>query len=52
VLGREVARLVDGELSPGEHSVVYNAQGLASGVYFYQIRAAGFIQTRKMLISK
>ncbi len=52
VLGREVATLVDGELNAGKHSVVFNAQGMPSGVYFYRLRAAGFIQTKKMLISK
>jgi hypothetical protein len=52
ILGREVAMLVKRELKPGELSVVFNAKGLASGVYFYQLRAAGFIQTKKMLITK
>lgn len=52
VLGREVTTLVDGELNAGENSVVFSAQGLPSGVYFYRLRAAGFIQTKKMLISK
>ncbi|GEM_PF-4065960 len=52
VLGREVATLVNEALNPGEHSVVLDATGLPSGVYFYQLRAAGFIQTKKMLITK
>ncbi|MBI5463924.1 MAG: T9SS type A sorting domain-containing protein, partial [Ignavibacteriales bacterium] len=52
VLGREVATPVNGELNAGEHTVVLEAKSLASGVYFYQLRAAGFIQTKKMLISK
>jgi len=53
VLGREVATLVDGELNLGVHSVVFNARGLASGVYFYQLIAAGgFIEAKKMFIIK
>jgi hypothetical protein len=52
VLGREVATLVDGELNPGEYTVVLDAKSLASGVYIYQLSAGGFIQTKKMLISK
>ncbi len=52
VLGREVAKLVEGELNPGELSVVLDAKSLASGVYFYQLRAGIFIQTKKMLIIK
>lgn len=52
VLGREVATLVDGELNPGEHSVVYDAKGLPSGVYFYRLSAGSFTETKKMLITK
>jgi len=52
VLGRTVATLVEGELNPGEHSVVLDATSLASGIYFYQLRAGMFIQTKKMIIAK
>jgi hypothetical protein len=52
VLGREVATLLNGELNPGEHSVAFDATKLSSGVYVYQLSAGGFIQTKKMLISK
>lgn len=48
VLGREVVTLVEGELNPGEHSVIFNAKGLASGVYFYRLNAGTFIQQKKM----
>jgi len=51
-LGREVATLVDGELNPGQHSVVFNAKNLPSGVYFYQLSTGGFIGTKKMIITK
>lgn len=52
VLGREVATLVDGELSAGEHSVVYNTKQLSSGVYFYRLRAGNFVQQKKMEMVK
>lgn len=48
VLGREVATLVERELNPGEHSVVFNAKSLPSGVYFYRLQADQFVQQRKM----
>lgn len=52
VLGREMVTLVDGELSPGEHSTPFEATNLSSSVYFYQLRAGSYIQTKKMLIIK
>jgi hypothetical protein len=52
VLGREVAMLVDGEINPGEHSVVYDTKGLASGVYFCRLTTPTFSQTKPMEVIK
>mgnify|MGYP000654584036 CR=1 FL=1 len=52
LLGRELETLVNEELNPGEYSMVFDATSIASGVYFYQLRAGTFIQTKKMLIIK
>ncbi len=52
VLGREVATLVNGVEEPGSKSVVWNATGVASGVYFYRLWAGDFVQTRKLLLLK
>ena len=56
MLGREVAVLVDEKKEPGSHSTVFNARGLASGVYFYRMMAndpsgAGqvYLETRRLL---
>ena len=38
-LGRIVARLVDGESSPGAFEKIFDASALSSGVYFYQLKA-------------
>ncbi|MGQ9820157.1 MAG: T9SS type A sorting domain-containing protein, partial [Candidatus Kapaibacteriales bacterium] len=38
-MGREVATLVNEELAPGTYERTFDAKGLASGVYFYQLRA-------------
>jgi photosystem II stability/assembly factor-like uncharacterized protein len=52
VFGNEVATLVD-ELKPaGKYSVDFNAKGLPAGVYFYQLRANGKIETKKMIVSQ
>jgi hypothetical protein len=50
LLGREVAVLVDGYQTPGEHRVTFDARKLASGVYFYRLVAGGAVQTRKMAL--
>jgi hypothetical protein len=52
VLGHRVAMLVNEEKSPGEYSVSFNASSLASGIYFYRIKAGGFIQTKKLILLK
>ncbi len=39
-VGREVALLVNEELSPGTYSATFDASSLASGVYFYRMTAA------------
>lgn len=52
VLGREVVTLVDGELNPGEHSVVFDAKDLSSGIYFYQLRANLYTKVLKGVVEK
>ncbi len=52
ILGKEVATIVDEEQEPGEKSISWVASGVASGIYFYQLRAQGFIDTRKMILLK
>lgn len=52
VLGREVAVLVDGEKEQGSYSVVFNAQGISSGVYFYRLKSGGAMLTKKMIVQK
>jgi hypothetical protein len=52
ILGREVARLVDGVTAEGEHAVVFNADRFASGVYFYTLRSGDIFQTKKLILVK
>ena len=57
ILGNEVATLVNEELSTGSHEVEFNnnsgeGQNLSSGIYFYQLKAGSFNQTKKMLLMK
>jgi hypothetical protein len=50
VLGREVATLVNGVEEPGYKSVNFNANWLASGVYFCRLIAGSYIDTKKLLL--
>jgi len=50
LLGREVAVLVNEEKPPGVFTVTWGATGLTSGVYFYQLRAGEFVQTRRLIL--
>lgn len=50
LLGRHVETLVNERLSPGVHTRQWNAKGLASGMYFYQLRAGSFLETKKLLL--
>ncbi len=50
VLGNEVATLVDEYKPVGSYEVEWNASNHSSGVYFYQIRAEKFVETRKMIL--
>jgi cyclomaltodextrinase len=50
VLGRNVATLVDGVCSPGRHAVYFDGSNLASGPYFYVLRAGSRTIVKKMLL--
>jgi len=60
VLGNEVATLVNEEKEAGNYEIEFNAEklssgvssrgGYASGVYFYQLRAGNFTDTKKMIL--
>jgi hypothetical protein len=47
-----VVTLIDGFVEAGEHTVTFDGNQSASGVYFYQLEAGDFIDTRKMILLK
>ena len=51
-LGQEVAVLVNGEQHAGYYSVNFNANVMASGLYFYRLQTGTFSQTKKMMLIK
>ncbi|NOX18346.1 MAG: T9SS type A sorting domain-containing protein, partial [Chlorobi bacterium] len=50
ILGRKIATLVDEEQTPGIYRVNFDASKLSNGVYFYQLRAGAFVQSKKMIV--
>jgi hypothetical protein len=52
ILGREVAVLIQEELTAGSHVVNFNAFNLASGTYIYQLNVNGTRITHKMILLK
>ena len=52
LMGKEVAVLVDGIQSAGNHEVRFSGANLTSGVYFYKLQAAEQVITRKMMLLK
>jgi glycerophosphoryl diester phosphodiesterase len=52
LLGSEIATLIDESKEAGYHSIVFNGNSLASGLYFFKIKAEDFVQTKKMMLIK
>ena len=52
ITGRKVTELVRGFQSAGRHTVVWNAEGCASGVYFCALKAVKAVETKKMLLMR
>lgn len=52
LLGAEVSTLMDQELTAGRHEVHWDANSVKSGVYFYQLRAGEFVETKRLLLMK
>jgi hypothetical protein len=52
ITGREIQTLVNEQLQPGVYEVTFSGSNLASGIYFYQLKAGDFIQTKRMVLIK
>ena len=52
VLGNEIETLVNEEKPAGTYEITWYAEQLPSGVYFYQLKAGSFVETKKMLLLK
>ena len=52
VLGNEIETLVNEEKPAGTYEITWYAENLPSGIYFYQLNAGEFINTKKMVLVK
>ena len=51
-LGQSVRVLVDEPQDAGYHEILFDSEGVASGLYFYRLQAGDFVATKKMLLLK
>jgi Secretion system C-terminal sorting domain len=49
-LGQQVASLVNGEQEAGFYSVIFEANNLASGVYFFRLQTGSYFETKELLL--
>jgi photosystem II stability/assembly factor-like uncharacterized protein len=52
LIGREVITLLDEVKQPGTYQVTWDANGFASGVYYYQLHTKNFFDIKKMILIK
>jgi hypothetical protein len=52
VVGRSVSVLINGDQPAGYHTYTLRADRLASGVYFYRLRAGDYVETKRMVVVK
>ncbi len=52
MLGKEVTTIVNKNYKPGKYSVIWDATGQPSGIYFFKLMSGSRIQTRKMIMLK
>ena len=52
ILGNEVAALVNEQKPAGDYEVEFDAEGFASGVYYYRLEAGSFSEVKKMILMK
>lgn len=52
ILGSEVATLINEHQNAGTYEVEWDASNYSSGVYFYKLHTAKFIETKKMVLTR
>jgi len=52
MLGNEINTIMNEKKTPGDHSAVWNATDIPSGIYFYRLTYGNFSKTGKMTLIK
>lgn len=52
LVGREIAILVNQEKPAGKYEIDFDGSALSSGIYYYQLKAGNFTQTKKLVLIK
>ena len=52
ILGNEIETLINEEKPTGTYELTWYAKQLPSGIYFYQLRAGQYVETKKMVLMK
>jgi hypothetical protein len=52
IVGRKMKTMAEGVMPAGEHSVIWDASGQASGIYFYRIKAGDRVEIKRMALLK
>ena len=51
-IGQEVVTLINEIKHVGNYNLQFNASSLPSGIYFYQLKANSYVETKKMVLLK
>ena len=52
VLGNEISTLINEDLPAGEYEIEFDGKELSSGIYYYQLTADGYSESKKMILIK
>ena len=52
MIGTKIKTLVNGRMNSGKHEIIFNAENLPSGIYFYRLITPQYQSTRKMSLIK
>ena len=50
MMGQPVSSLIDRQMEAGTHEITFNATGLATGVYIYEMKTGSHVSRQKMIL--